>query len=270
MITYNRTWNNNWTKAQLVIGSSRMGSDPDFPRNSSRNARAKQSSRSAHTADICSLYAEKDYLDAYSEHTDMRVVDDPHAAVGGLWDRLGALQFEFLREAGLAPNHSLLDIGCGTLRAGYRLIRYLDTNCYTGIDISPKAIAYARALVHEEALEIKCPQLILCTDKILNFCEFGRHTFDFILAHSVFTHLMPQHIEECFRHIGAVMAERTQFFFTFKPAKEITREGLKDFGYPERFFHELAKRYSLVISDPQHEYNHPRQQRMLLLTRSSH
>ena len=34
--------------------------------------------------------------------------------VGGMWDEIGRLQFEFLRARGLKPNHRLLDIGCGS------------------------------------------------------------------------------------------------------------------------------------------------------------
>ncbi|MBC7814011.1 MAG: hypothetical protein H7175_22855, partial [Burkholderiales bacterium] len=39
------------------------------------------------------LYQSNDYLDAYSQHTDMRVAQDPHEAVGGFWDEIGLGQF---------------------------------------------------------------------------------------------------------------------------------------------------------------------------------
>jgi hypothetical protein len=38
--------------------------------------------------------------------------------VGGLWEELGRLQFEFLVGAGLRPEMRLLDIGCGCPRGG--------------------------------------------------------------------------------------------------------------------------------------------------------
>lgn len=38
--------------------------------------------------------------------------------VGGLWDEIGLLQFEFLKSRGLKPHHVLVDIACGSLRAG--------------------------------------------------------------------------------------------------------------------------------------------------------
>ncbi|MGD0673589.1 MAG: hypothetical protein ABSB13_16080 [Candidatus Binatus sp.] len=38
--------------------------------------------------------------------------------VGGKWDALGQLQFEFMLKMGLKPGHVLLDTGCGALRGG--------------------------------------------------------------------------------------------------------------------------------------------------------
>ena len=40
--------------------------------------------------------------------------------VGGNWDLLGNLQFEFMIANGLLPCRRLLDIGCGCLRGGVR------------------------------------------------------------------------------------------------------------------------------------------------------
>lgn len=36
--------------------------------------------------------------------------------VGGLWEEIGVLQFEFLKQQGLLQRHNLIDIGCGALR----------------------------------------------------------------------------------------------------------------------------------------------------------
>lgn len=47
---------------------------------------------------------------------------EPHRiAVGGMWDEIGKLQFEFMVKQGLKPHHKFLDIGCGSLRGGYSL-----------------------------------------------------------------------------------------------------------------------------------------------------
>ena len=106
-------------------------------------------------------YKNRSYLDGYASHTDARVRRDPKDAIGGMWDEIGQLQFQFLKQMGLKPEHKMLDIGCGTLRGGRFFIRYLNTLNYTGIDISPACIDAARTLVANENLEDKAPTLIL-------------------------------------------------------------------------------------------------------------
>lgn len=38
--------------------------------------------------------------------------------VGGMWDEIGKLQFNFLLSRGLRPEHVFLDIACGPLGGG--------------------------------------------------------------------------------------------------------------------------------------------------------
>jgi hypothetical protein len=50
------------------------------------------------------------------------------------WDFMGATQFRLLTTLGLRENHRVLDIGCGSLRAGRLFIPYLNPGCYCGIE----------------------------------------------------------------------------------------------------------------------------------------
>ena len=59
---------------------------------------------------------------------------DHRAYVGGLWEEIGRLQFEFLLRQGLAPSDCFLDIACGSLRWGVHFINYLDPGNYLGIE----------------------------------------------------------------------------------------------------------------------------------------
>ena len=43
-------------------------------------------------------------------------------AVGGLWEEMRRLQFDFLANQGLKPDHKLLDIGCGSMRGGVHFV----------------------------------------------------------------------------------------------------------------------------------------------------
>ena len=218
---------------------------------------------------IDELYQQKEYLEAYSEHTNIRVSIDPHLAVGGMWEEIGRLQMNFLVNHGLLPTHKFLDIGCGTLRGGRHFIKYLNAGNYAGMDISVKAVKYGKDLVREEGLAEKQPRLLIDKDGDLRFTEFSGEIFDYLLAQSVFTHLMPKHIEGCFQHIGSIMGIDSKFFFTFNEGAAFTQLGLKDFSYPFSFFESLAKTYGFELADYSVEYSHPRGQRMAQISKRS-
>ena len=69
--------------------------------------------------------------------------------VGGLWEEIGELTFKFLKNnAKMTPDIKVLDLGCGCFRCGIRLIEFLNTNNYYGIDIN-------RDLVKAGLVELK-------------------------------------------------------------------------------------------------------------------
>lgn len=214
--------------------------------------------------EVARLYAENDYMEAYRRHTDLRVRADPHDAVGGMWEEIGGLQFDYLVGKGLKPDHRLLDIGCGTLRGGRHFIRYLDPGGYTGLDISPEALAYAGQLIRDEGLAAKQPELVLDRDMRLRFEEFDR-PFDFLLAQSVFTHLPIDGIAECFENLHRVMGPASAFYFTYVEAPEPTARTQKDFSYPLALFEELARWGGLRI-EGLGDFAHPRGQVMARAT----
>lgn len=225
-------------------------------------------SKSQYRRSVDRIYKEQDYLEAYAAHTDLRVERDPHSAVGPDWEEIGNLQFAFLVSKGMMPHHRMLDIGCGTLRGGRHAIEYLDSGNYTGMDLSPRAIEYGRELVEREGLADKRPRLLVSPNKDLRFREFDGEAFDYILAQSVFTHLKPEHIEECFRHIVNIMDAGSIFSFTYNRASGHSQTGHKSFVYPWSFFTSLAQEVGMTLTDCADEYDHPGGQRMVTLSRT--
>jgi len=208
------------------------------------------------------FYEGKNYLDAYIANTNWRVARNPQEAIGGMWDEIGSLQFDFLRRQGLAPHHRMLDLGCGTLRGGRHFIPFLDASNYWGIDIAPACIDAARDLVAAEGLQEKNPTLILNESKNLKFLEFGETKFDYILAQSVFTHLPNYMVRECFEHIGKVMRDEAKFFFTYWRRERSEQIGVKNFGYPWIHFLKLAGECGFTAHELSNAYPHPRNQKM--------
>ena len=102
------------------------------------------------------------------------------------YDFMGATQFRLLCSLGLRSNHSLLDFGCGSLRAGRLFISYLDEGRYYGIE--PNKWLIDDAIKHQigtDLIEIKKPRFDHNSDFMTDV--FSRQ-FNFIIAQSIFSH----------------------------------------------------------------------------------
>ncbi|MFH9421182.1 methyltransferase [Streptomyces sp. NPDC017529] len=173
---------------------------------------------------------------------------NPEAAVGSRtherWLALGEMQFAYLKEHGLRPGMRMLDIGCGNLRAGWRFISHLDTGDYYGIDISPDILISAKKTLATYGLQHKLPHLTITQDLTFDFLP-DRH-FDVVHAHSVFSHSPLSVIDECFRHVGRIMAPGGFFDFTFDRTEGAEHQVLReDFYYRTETLLALARKHGL-------------------------
>ncbi|MFE0476969.1 class I SAM-dependent methyltransferase [Streptomyces sp. NPDC058947] len=160
------------------------------------------------------------------------------------WTRIGRMQFDYLVGHGLRPHHRMLDIGCGNLRAGRLFIDYLDTGHYYGIDISPHILLAAQDTLVADGLQPKLPHLTLADD--LTFAFLPEAHFDVVHAHSVFSHSPLPVIEECFAHVGRILAPGGFFDFTFDRTEGEEHQVLhEDFYYRTRTLAGLAARHGL-------------------------
>ena len=104
----------------------------------------------------------------------------------GQYDLMGATQFRLLCTLGLRADHALLDVGCGSLRAGRLFLPYLNAGRYFGIEPHRWLIDDAvRFEIGQDQIDLKQPQFRGNTD--FRTDVFGRR-FDYILAQSVFSH----------------------------------------------------------------------------------
>lgn len=101
-----------------------------------------------------------------------------HRQYGRPWG-MGRYLFEFVVEAGLRPEHRLLDFGCGALRLGILAIPYLEEGNYFGVDshlVSLEAAATYEIPIHR--LEAKRPRLLWNEEFAVAHFE---ETFDFVV-----------------------------------------------------------------------------------------
>ena len=132
--------------------------------------------------------------------------------VGGMWDAVGHLQYEFLLSEGLLPGHRLLDIGCGSLRGGRFLISYLEPGNYMGLD-KEKSLIEA-GLKHEIPKGLileKNPEFAVSEN--FDFSHF-RHKPDYAIAQSLFTHLCRKDILQCLKQLRNHVSH-CRFYATF-------------------------------------------------------
>lgn len=102
------------------------------------------------------------------------------------YDFMGATQFRLLTSLGLRAHHRVLDLGCGSLRAGRLLIPYLDRSCYFGVE--PNTWLIEDAIDRElgrELIRLKQPRFDANQD--FRADVFGER-FDFAVAQSIFSH----------------------------------------------------------------------------------
>jgi SAM-dependent methyltransferase len=132
---------------------------------------------------------------------------------GSNWDFGAATQFALMFFLGLKQDHYLLDIGCGSLRAGRLLIAYLLPGHYYGIEPHQWAIDVALAEeLGQEFVRIRKP--VLSNDDGFNLSAFGRE-FDFILAHSIFTHATQAQVQKCLAEAAKVLKSKGIFATTY-------------------------------------------------------
>jgi SAM-dependent methyltransferase len=154
------------------------------------------------------LVRQFDWLFKDSHYRTVRATADSDAykqLLGGgaeHWNERGRFQLHLLRELGLKPEHSLLDVGCGPGRASRYLIEYLAANRYAGVDYNPDFIEIARRVVSEGGLSDKHAHFQTVQD-----FELGALTrrFDFMLLFSVLNHCNERQKRAFFRAAGGAL-----------------------------------------------------------------
>lgn len=129
------------------------------------------------------------------------------------YDLVTSIQVQLLLAAGLRETHKLVDVGCGSLRAGRMLIPYLRPGNYFGVE--PNQWVVEEGIRHElgrDLVEVKQPTFRYVDD--FSVGGFGVE-FDFALAQSVFTHTFPDLTRTGFRGIAEGVAPQGMLFANF-------------------------------------------------------
>jgi SAM-dependent methyltransferase len=165
----------------------------------------------------------------------------------GRYELMGELQLDIMIHVGLRPDSVLLDVGCGSLRGGKKLVPYLEPGHYFGIEPNEWLIeaGIANELGRDVAQE-KNPRF--SNDSNFTLTIFGV-SFDFILAQSIFTHAAPHQIERCLAQAKLAMKQDAVFVANFLQG-DSDYQG-DEWVYPDccsytfGFFESLARKHGL-------------------------
>src|SRR5262249_47604202 len=146
------------------------------------------------------------------------------------YDLIAAMTFNLLTTLGLRQHHSLLDVGCGSLRIGRLLIPYLNRKKYFGVEPNKWLVKEGiRRELGEALLEIKRPTFFF-SDSPETIGE-AKIPFDFAVAQSIFSHSGLDLIKDWLSAISRSLAEDGALIATFLPAEEDSPT--KGWTYPE-------------------------------------
>ena len=183
------------------------------------------------------------------------------------YDLVGAMQFNLLTHLGLREFHYLLDIGCGSLRAGRLFIPYLLSGHYYGIE--PQSWLVEEGLNKElgrEILQLKRP--VFSHDSDFNCLRFDQK-FDFVVAQSIFSHASPAQIHQCLGEVDQSLQPTGVLAATFVAGK-VDYQG-EGWVYPEcvtytlKQMKQFAGAHNLIAETI--DWPHPNGQTWLLIRR---
>ena len=184
------------------------------------------------------------------------------------YDIIAAMQFNLLTGVGLREHHTLLDIGCGSLRAGRLFIPFLLPGHYYGLEPNRWLVEQGvNREIGRDLVRIKRP--VFNHNGEFKLTVF-RQRFDYLLAQSIFSHAPPSQIEACLREAREVMHPESIFLATYVPGPE--NYNGSEWIYPDCVRYTEARMIQFageagLIAKPQ-TWQHPHDQKWLMITRS--
>lgn len=132
------------------------------------------------------------------------------AVVGGRWDETGRIQMQILQDAGLRPDHHLLDIGAGALRLGCKAVPWLDPGHYWATDASRALMLTGRAAELPDPARL--PESHLIEDADFAFPGVPQ-VITHAIAFAVFPHLPMAYLRRALTNLTR-FERLEQLFFT--------------------------------------------------------
>ena len=198
-------------------------------------------------------------------------------ASGGLWVEEGAWVFDFLQRQGLRPDHYVLDVGCGSLSAASRLLKFMEQYHYWGFEKSIELyIAGAHIELPRAGLRAELGHFIVNDDFDLSE---ARHPFDVAIASSLLRRLSLNSITRMMASVIRALTPDGRFYVTWAENPDslafdriVRPDGTATYSDREPFHYSFAMLSAIVEAIGGHaerldDSTHPRGEAVMVITR---
>lgn len=176
------------------------------------------------------------------------------------YDLVAAMSFNLLTTLGLRQHHTVLDIGCGSLRVGRLLIPYLNVGNYSAIE--PNKWLVDEGTQREtggDQVRIKQPKFYIADSAgALPSNAF----YDFVLAQSIFSHCGLDLVERWLQAVSLHLNQSGALVATFLTTEKDSQES--GWIYPHCVYYQPSTMASLAEKTGLRfvllDWSHPRQQ----------
>jgi SAM-dependent methyltransferase len=120
----------------------------------------------------------------------------------------GFSKFAALREWNLRPGERVIDYGCGSLRVGQHLIRYLDRGNYIGLDVTDAFYRDGLQMLEPGLVAAKAPTLAVIDELLLR--HLAMNPLDVVLSVAVVMHVPPEELATFFRRLLSLVGPATR------------------------------------------------------------
>ena len=133
-----------------------------------------------------------------------------------VFGKAGKRVYKLLRTEGMVRHSVCVDYGCGSLRVGVHILKYLDPGHFWGLDVTDQFFSQGIDLVGTEIVAQKRPQLRVISPGSIR--EAADAKPDFIVSEAVATHVPKPELPEYFSNIMAMMSSNTKTLIKVRSA----------------------------------------------------
>jgi SAM-dependent methyltransferase len=124
---------------------------------------------------------------------------------GSAFGESGVAAFNMLKRNGLTEDTVCVDYGCGTLRIGVHVIKYLGRGAYWGLDIDEAFLNKGRELIGAQLYTEKSPHLRVISPASIAEAATAKPTLLFSI--SVMIHVHPDQLQQYFQNIITIIGD---------------------------------------------------------------